>query len=149
LANQTPAQDWILMRAEELILIKAEGLAMSGKTGEAKALLENFVNGNRMAIGSYTAPSDATALQDEIWFQRRIELWGEGFSYFDIMRLKKPVTRVENGVSSFPDAWQFNVPAESPILLWLVPKGEIEANKGISEEDNNAKVNPPLPGSGI
>jgi hypothetical protein len=60
------------------------------------------------------------------------------------MRLKKPVTRVENGVTSFPDAWQFNIPSEDPILLWLVPKSEIEANEGISEEDNNLKVDPPV-----
>jgi hypothetical protein len=142
LSNQTPAQDWFLMRAEELVLIKAEALAHTSP-GEAKILLEGFVNNNRMKGGSgYTAPAD---LLEEIWFQRRIELWGEGFSFFDIMRLKKPVTRVENGVTSFPDAWQFNIPAEDPILLWLVPRSEIEANAGISEDDNNAKVNPPKP----
>jgi hypothetical protein len=62
------------------------------------------------------------------------------------MRLKKPVQRVVNNVTSFPDAWQFNIPAESPILLWLVPKSEIEANQGISEEDNNEKVDPPTVG---
>lgn len=145
LSTQTPAQDWFLMRAEEMILIKAEGLAMSNKTAEAKALLENFVNTNRMVAGTYTAPSDAAALQNEIWYQRRIELWGEGFSFYDVMRLKKPVTRIENGVTSFPDAWQFNIAAEDPVLLWLVPKSEIEANKGISEEDNNDKVSPPKP----
>jgi hypothetical protein len=147
LSNLIPAQDWFLMRAEELIFIKAEGLAMSGKTGEAKTLLENFVNSHRMVSGKYTAPSDASGLQDAIWLQRRIELWGEGFSFFDIMRLKKPVTRVENGVTSFPIAWQFNIPAEAPILLWLVPKIEIEANAGISDEDNNKIVDPPLPGT--
>jgi hypothetical protein len=145
LSNQTPAQDWFLMRAEELILIKAEGLAMSGKTGEAKTLLENFVNNYRMVSGRYTAPADAAGLQEAIWFQRRIELWGEGFSFFDIMRLKKPVTRVESGVTSFPAAWRFNIPAEDPILLWLVPKSEIEANAGISEDDNNKIVAPPVP----
>lgn len=146
LTNQTPAQDWFLMRAEELILIKAEGLAMSGRTGDARAILEEFVNKNRMVTGGgYTTPSDATALQNAIWFQRRIELWGEGFSFFDIMRLKKPVTRIENGVTSFPSAWRFNIAAEAPILLWLVPKSEIEANAGISEEDNNESVPPPVP----
>jgi hypothetical protein len=145
LSNQTPAQDWFLMRAEELILIKAEGLAHTNP-GAAKVLLEEFVNNNRIVGGSgYTAPSGETALVDEIWFQRRIELWGEGFSFFDVMRLKKPVTRVENGVTSFPDAYQFNIPAEDPILLWLVPKSEIEANKGISEDDNNEKVPAPKP----
>lgn len=142
LTNLVPAQDWFLMRAEEMILIKAEGLAMSGKPGEAKTLLETFIQTNRDA--SYICPaSSATGIQDEIWFQRRIELWGEGFSYFDVMRLKKPVTRVENGVSSFPDAQKFNISAEAPILLWLVPKAEIEANAGISEEQNNAVADTP------
>lgn len=139
------AQDWFLMRSEEMILIKAEGLAMSGNTAGAKSVLEDFVNNNRMTRGTYSAPSDANALQNEVWFQRRVELWGEGFSFFDIMRLKKPVTRVENGVTSFPDAWQFNIPAENPVLLWLIPKREIEANQGISEDDNNEKVAPPKP----
>lgn len=143
LNNLIPAQDWFLMRAEEMIFIQAEGLAMSGQTGNAKNLLEDFVKTNRDPNYKCTA-SSAEALRDEIWFQRRIELWGEGFFYFDIMRLKKPVIRVENGVSSFPDAWRFNIPAEDPILLWLVPKSEIEANSGISEEDNNPKVDPPV-----
>jgi hypothetical protein len=147
LVNLSPAQDWFLMRAEEMIFNKAEGLAMSGKTDEAKALLESFVNTNRMVSGQYTAPSDAAGLQNELWFQRRVELWCEGFSFFDVMRLKKPITRVENGVTSFPDAFQFNIPAEDSVLLWLVPKAEIEANQGIREEDNNTKVNPPTPGS--
>jgi hypothetical protein len=145
LYNQTPAQDWFLMRAEELILIKAEGLAMSGKAGEAKTVLEAFVNTCRMKGGGYSAPANPAALVDAIWFQRRIELWGEGFSFFDIMRLEKPVERVVNGVSSFPDAHRFNIDPNSPILLWLVPKSEIEANGGISEADNNAKVDPPKP----
>ena len=143
LYTQVPAQDWFLMRAEEMLFIKAEGLAMSGQTAEAKSLLESFVNDNRMVTKGYTAPSDAAGLQNEIWYQRRIELWGEGFSFYDLMRLRKPVTRVENGVTSFPSAWQFNIPAEAPILLWLIPKSEIEANDGISEEDNNEKVAPP------
>lgn len=147
LANLNPAQDWFLMRAEEMILIKAEGLAKSSRAGEAKQVLEDFVNDYRWTGSSrYTA---SASLEEEIWFQRRVELWGEGFAFFDIMRLKKPVTRVENGVTSFPEAYQFNIPAEDPILLWLVPKSEIEANAGISEDDNNAKVNPPRPGSGV
>lgn len=143
LNNLIPAQDWFLMRAEEMIFIQAEGLAMGGRPNEAKNLLENFVKTNRNPNYVCSA-SNPEAIRDEIWFQRRIELWGEGFSYFDVMRLKKPVIRVENGVSSFPDAWRFNIPAEHPILLWLVPKSEIEANSGISEEDNNPKVDPPV-----
>jgi hypothetical protein len=144
LVNLKPAQDWFLMRAEEMIYIKAEGLAMSGETEKAISVLEDFVKNNRDK--SYKCPATTPAgIQDEIWFQRRIELWGEGFSFFDIMRLKKPVSRIEYGVTSFPAAWQFNIPAEDPILLWRVPKREIEANDGISEGDNNAAPPTPTP----
>lgn len=141
--NLVAASDWILMRAEEMLFIQAEGLAMSGKPAEGKAIIDNFVRSNRDA--SYSgAPAEAKALQNEIWMQRRIELWGEGHSFFDLMRLEKPIVRKENGVSSFPDAWQFNVPAKSPILLYLIPKSEIEANQGIDESQNNPTVNPPV-----
>ncbi len=137
LSTQTPAQDWFLMRAEEMILLRAEALAMDNKAGEAQTVLVDFM---KLRDPSYTVSGD---LVEAIWLQRRIELWGEGFAYFDIMRMKKPVERIVNGVTSHPDALRFNIPAEDPILLWLVPKSEIEANQGISEEDNNAKVNPP------
>ncbi len=142
--NLVAASDWILMRAEEMLFIKAEGLAMSGNTTEAKTIIDNFVKTNRNP--QYTgAPSDAQGLQDEIWMQRRIELWGEGFSFFDIMRLGKPIIRKdENGLSSFPDAWQFNIEAKSQILLYLIPRSEIEANQGIDDSDNNPAVNPPV-----
>jgi hypothetical protein len=139
-----PANDWFLMRAEEMILIQAEALAMDNQTSIAKSLLENFVKTYRDP--AYNCPaSDATGIQNEVWLQRRIELWGEGFSFYDIMRLKKPVIRIENGVSSFPDAYKFNIEAESPILLWMIPLSEIQANDGIGESDNNPVVAPPRP----
>ena len=143
MVNLVAASDWIMMRAEEMLFIQAEGLAMSGNPAGGKAIIDDFVRSNRDA--SYSgAPADAKGLQDEIWMQRRIELWGEGHSFFDLMRLEKPIVRKENGVSSFPDAWQFNVPAKAPILLYLIPKSEIEANQGIDESQNNPTVNPPV-----
>ena len=106
-----------------MLLIQAEGLAMSGDVAGAKTALENFVKTYRDP--SYTCQAaDAKGLQDEVWLQRRIELWGEGFSFFDIMRLEKPIIRKENGESSYPDAWQFNIPAKSQILLYLIPRSE-------------------------
>ncbi|MBR0323004.1 MAG: alcohol dehydrogenase catalytic domain-containing protein, partial [Bacteroidales bacterium] len=33
----------------------------------------------------------------EIWFQRRVELWGEGFSNPDTRRLNKPLVRFHEG----------------------------------------------------
>lgn len=136
--NATNACDFPLMRVEEMILIKAEGLAMSGDAS-GKAVLENFVRTYRDPSYVCTATTPE-ALQDEIWYQRRIELWGEGFSFFDIMRLKKPLDRTG---ANFPSVCAFNLPAESQIFLWLIPEDEINNNKGISKEDNNPVVEVP------
>ncbi len=72
-----------------MILIRAEALAMGGNPGTGKSVLENFVKTYRDP--SYICPvSDAKGIQDEVWYQRRVELWGgEGFSLFDVKRLKK------------------------------------------------------------
>ncbi|MDD2286520.1 MAG: RagB/SusD family nutrient uptake outer membrane protein, partial [Paludibacter sp.] len=146
--NTVNSQDWILMRAEEMTLIKAEALAMSGDPGQGKAVLEGFVKENRDATFTVTDATDV-GVQNAVWKQRRIELWGEGFAYFDVLRLKKPLNRVENGVSSFPDAWQYNIPAESPILLWRISSKEINANAGISESQNNPVADVPKKGDGL
>ena len=65
--------DWPLMRVEEMILIQAEGYAISGNEAKAKEILTNFVKTYRDP--NYTIPSGRT-LRDEIWFQRRVERWG-------------------------------------------------------------------------
>ena len=122
------AADWILMRAEELILIKAEGLAKSGQDGAS--VLTNFVQ-------TYRDPAFAISgdIEDEIWMQRRIELWGEGFAWGDIMRLEKDIIRTTS--TNWPEAWVQDVKAGRNILLWRIPQSEIEANNGISDADNN------------
>lgn len=131
----TAAADWILMRYEEMLLVEAEGLALAGDEGQAKSLLEGFVKTNRNP--NYTCTAD---VKDEIWTQRRIELWGEGFSYFDLMRLEKPTIRTAS--SNWPVAWVVDVQANHNARLWVIPQKEIAANDGITEADNNPFTSP-------
>ena len=71
--------------------------------------------------------SSASDIQEEVYRQRRIELWGEGLSWYDIMRLNKPVDRREAG---YPNATSvFNISAGSDILLWRIPEKEIQATR--------------------
>jgi hypothetical protein len=136
--NTVNAQDWILMRAEEMILIQAEATAMGGNPAGGKQILENFVKTYRNA--SYTCPaSDAQGIQEAVWIQRRIELWGEGFAFFDIMRLHKPIIRVG---STFDLIFTFDIPVDDPILLRLIPRTEIESNGAISHPGDNNPVAP-------
>ncbi|MDL2223813.1 RagB/SusD family nutrient uptake outer membrane protein [Bacteroidales bacterium OttesenSCG-928-M06] len=133
------AGDWCLMRAEEMLFIQAEALAMAGDLPGGKLLLEDFVKTYRDP--NYTSRATTQkAFQDEVWFQRRVELWGEGFSMSDIMRLGKPVVRVKNGVSSnFSEDWQFNIAADDPWLLLRFPQKETNNNRGIVQNTGGSQ----------
>ena len=135
------------MRAEEMILIQAEATAMAG--GDGKSILENFVKTYRDPNYTCTA-SSGTAFQDEVWKQRRIELWGEGFAMADIMRLGKNIVRVKTGVTTnFPDAYAFNVAADNEWLLMRIPQDETNSNVGIPTSANNSGGTLPQQGDGI
>ncbi|WP_296007586.1 RagB/SusD family nutrient uptake outer membrane protein [uncultured Alistipes sp.] len=139
--NATNACDIPLMRVEEMLLIQAEakGLSANGSIAEGAAILENFVQTYRDPSYTCTATSREEFI-DAVWFQRRIELWGEGHSWFDIMRLKKPVHRLGTNYATTV-AW--NLPAESPLFLLIVPEAECNVNSAI---ENNPTVAAPKAG---
>ena len=123
-------EDWPFMRVEEMILIQAEGLVKSGQTAAGKQLLENFVQNYRDP--SYSVTDGGRTLEDEIWFQRRVELWGEGFSNTDTRRLNKPLVRFHGGVeSNVPAAFRFNMTANDPWWLMRFTSSELNTNLGI------------------
>lgn len=130
IGNTLNNNDWPLMRVEEMILIEAEGLAKSGQEAKAKEVLENFVRTYRDP--SYSATAGGRTLADEIWFQRRVELWGEGFFVSDARRLGKNIVRFHAGEeSNLSTAFQFNVSVDDPWLNMRFPKSETDNNKGI------------------
>ncbi|MBD5419667.1 MAG: RagB/SusD family nutrient uptake outer membrane protein [Bacteroides sp.] len=116
-----------LMRVEEMYLIQAEATARSG--GDGKSILENFVKTYRDP--SYTCTLSGEEFLDEVWRQRRIELWGEGLSYLDLLRLNKPLDRRGGG---WDIEWVYNV--EAPLKPLLIPNGEVEANKALGHNND-------------
>lgn len=137
--------DWPLMRVEELILIKAEGQIKSGKVAEGKKTLENFVKTYRdpsYSIDKKLASGladNTEALYNEIWFQRRVELWGEGFGMSDIMRLHKPVVRYNASTKEYPAAFRFNVEYGDPYMLLRFPQQEMDNNSAVVDNTGGAQ----------
>lgn len=130
--NELNACDIPLMRVEEMILIQAEATAMGGNVEEGKRILEDFVRTYRDP--SYTCnASTAEGVQDAVWFQRRVELWGEGFSFTDLLRLKKPLDRTG---ANYEVSVRFKLPAESPIFLYLIPEDEENHNEALVGNNN-------------
>lgn len=130
------AGDYLLMRAGEMYLIEAEALARTGNEVEAQNVLETLVkarNENYVYL-----PGVGKSLLDEILLQRRIELWGEGFAYLDIKRLKQGLNRPDGeGNHSIGLAGVLELPAEDPKFLFRIPQDEINTNKNISINDQN------------
>ena len=144
--TSTNANDIPLMRVEEMYLILAEAQAMAGDPATGAATLENFVKTYRDPQYTCAAKEGQTLtaelVQDRVWFQRRIELWGEGFSYADMMRLKKDMDRRGAG---FEAHTTFLIPTGSDALIYQIPHEEIESNDMLTEADNNPLADTPTP----
>lgn len=77
-----------MMRVEEMYFIEAEA-AEHVSSGNGISLLNDFMKSYRDPNYQFNG-RDAI---DEIVFQKRVELWGEGQTFFDIKRLDMSVTR--------------------------------------------------------
>ena len=93
-----------LMRVEEMMLIEAEAVGMqAGRESEGRTLLTSFA---ALRDPSYQYDEFQT-FRDNVWWQRRVELWGEGFATFDIKRLNKGITRSYAG-TNHPTGYRYN-----------------------------------------
>ncbi len=86
-----------LMRVEEMKLIEIEAAGMQNEARGIQ-LLTDFgkTRDPEFTYGEHAegyGSSYATTFQNEVWWQRRVELWGEGFAMFDIKRLDKGIIR--------------------------------------------------------
>ncbi len=117
------------MRAAEMYLIEAEALARSGdNAGAAAALFTLAVNRDP----SYTLSTNTgDALINEILLQRRVELWGEGFRFYDLKRTNAPLDRTgANHNASYANG-VLEVPANDIRWQFLIPQDEINFSNGV------------------
>lgn len=113
--------DLAFMRAAEMYLIEAEALAnISGREADARQVLHDLVI---TRDPDYTLSTNSgAALVEEILTHRRIELWGEGFRFYDLKRLNMDMDRRgANHLSSLADVmfveagdirWEFVIPQQ-------------------------------------
>ncbi|RZJ20182.1 MAG: RagB/SusD family nutrient uptake outer membrane protein [Acinetobacter sp.] len=139
-AGTTSIGDVVNMRVAEMFLIEAESRARLGlagsatETAAAQAVLFTLAK-NRNA--SYVLTTNVgAALINEIMIQRRIELWGEGFRFFDLKRLDLPVDRT-GGNHTVALSGVLSVPAGGPEWQWAIPQDEINANPAIGPGGQN------------
>ncbi|APY08924.1 hypothetical protein BWZ20_11695 [Winogradskyella sp. J14-2] len=127
--------DYIFMRVEEFYLLSAEAAAKTGNEAAAKARLQDLLSirlGGAAAATSYLAPLSGSALVDEIYFQTRVEMWGEGKSYLAMKRNQATVTRGTNHVFRAGESFVY----DSDEMSFQIPETEIINNPNISSQNN-------------
>ncbi len=138
IVNHIFAEDIPLMRIEEMYLIEAEGLAMSGDVVGARNKLTEFVATYRNPSYECVA-SDMAGLQNEIMWQRRAEFWGEGLAYFDVMRLQLNIDRY---TINSPSDYGFRIAGNSRSLIYEYPQN----TPFIEGYDYTSSFTPPVAG---
>jgi len=125
--------DYSYMRASEMYLVEAEAKARLGDATAADVLFEIVSNRDP---GYVRSTSTGDALVEEIYLQRRIELWGEGVSWFDLKRLKKPLDRSGAG-SNHRSFGLVDIDVEGDFFRMQIPQGELNSNPNLNGSDQN------------
>jgi len=120
--------DLPLMRAAEMILIQAEAEARQGKFNEAAQTLYTLVHSrdDEYQLSANTGDD----LINEILVQRRIELWGEGFRFYDLKRTNSPLDR-NGGNHNDSNAGVMTVQPTDKRWQFLIPQDEINNSSGV------------------
>lgn len=129
-ASGTVTADYVYMREAEMILLNAEALAKSGQDGPAREALRSLMS-QRVPDTAYLDALSGAALQDEIYLQTRIELWGEGKAYLALKRNQGTVNRGPNHLSFV------GVPMahDDERLTFEIPEQEIQDNIFINSQN--------------
>ncbi|GHV48921.1 membrane protein [Bacteroidia bacterium] len=143
------------MRLPEMMLIMAEGYARANRNADAAQALYPLAHHRDPAYQLSTKTGEE--LINEVMFQRRVELWGEGFRFLDLKRLNMPLDRGPAPRAGYsndpwnssnkmptnvdPEASNFNMYDAHPMgedtryraagikeWQWLLPNAEIDVN---------------------
>ena len=153
-SNQSTYEgDYVLMRVEEMYLIKAEAQCMLDDDEGAQATLNEYMKTRvadynctktGKAIAETSDPAKATgSLREEIINQRRIELWGEFGRLYDLRRLHQGVYRsVEQGHSAAAVYYASGTEdPENTRWLMTIPQSEFDGNSALDPVKDQNPMN--------
>lgn len=128
-----------IIRNSELLLIKAEAAYYEDATGKQSQDALNELNATSGRDASYSCTKTGDELLKEIKKYRALELWGEGFDWFDHKRWGDPVVRhgiKEDGNFSgyISGTYGFTESGEyvSTFWKWILPGRETDYNTAIN-----------------
>ena len=125
--NEAGRGSIVFMRTESMLLNAAEALCRQGKYDDAKAMLWKL----QEMRGTTCSTSTGNELLEEIWLERRKELYGEGYGLFDLNRNQKPLLR---GSNHWVGGGDTPFPARSWRFIYQIPRGELLNNDALVDD---------------
>lgn len=123
-----------LMRVEEMYFTEAEAKAHLNPE-DGNNLLKNFMKSYRYGTYANNAQGEEEVV-DEIIFQKRIELWGEGRNFFDVKRLNMSIDRAYDG-TNFDSSLNTYVTDGRPAWMnFVIVSQELNNNEGVKKYNN-------------
>ncbi|MBQ0148856.1 MAG: RagB/SusD family nutrient uptake outer membrane protein, partial [Flavobacteriaceae bacterium] len=124
--NNTALGDVPFMRVAEMYLIEAEAKFHLGNEAGSKAVLAELVSSRDSEFTSFTA--SGSEYLEQIMLNRRLELWGEGFRFFDLKRTNSPLNRRDTGASAAVINNTWEIPVGDKRWTYVIPRSELNAN---------------------
>ncbi len=126
-----------LMRVEEMYFIEAEA-AEHVSPGTGQALCETFMKTYRDPKYTFSknnaTSSELPAAIEEIVFQKRVELWGEGLTFYDVKRLNMSVDRKAAG--NFYENCRFTTSGRPAWMNFCIVRSEGNSNNAVMGWNN-------------
>lgn len=122
--------DYLYMRVAEMYLLNAEANARLGADGLARTSLKSVLD-LRVPTSAYVDALSGQSLLDEVYYQTRLELWGEGKSYFAMKRNQAIITRGANHLSNVGVQTAY----DDEKLTLEIPEDEIQNNPFIGTQN--------------
>ncbi|MDR0744934.1 MAG: RagB/SusD family nutrient uptake outer membrane protein [Mediterranea sp.] len=120
-------------RSAEMYLTEAEALChIGGRDTEVQQLLV-ALNKTSGRNSEYTCTKTGAELLTEVKLYRRIDLWGEGFDWFDYKRWNQPIVRHAHADGgSFHTSFAVTInPSDNNQWTWIYPAKEVDYNADI------------------
>ena len=123
-----------IYRSAEMYLAEAEALChIGGQDAKVQGLLNDL---NKNLDPSYNCTKTGAELLTEVKLYRRVDLWGEGFDWYDYKRWNEPIVRKNKAQGgNFNDAFAVTINVEDGNKwTFKIPKNETDYNKLILPE---------------
>jgi hypothetical protein len=120
-------------RASEMYLIEAEAKFFQNKAASEVQGVLNALNATSGRDVKYVCTKTGTDLLNEIKLYRAVELWGEGFDWFDMKRWGDAIVRRNNANGgNFLTSLAVTInPQDKNKWTWSIPLRESDYNKGL------------------